>query len=124
MGKVSTLERRADHLQNQLDRHESSMGARDFISAERAALESAIACMRLKYAELEGMAQPLDVLRELVTFLEESGDFQGVQGAAASRKLTELLERASIALTDFDAAVKAGQEGKQNEESRGMRAAR
>ncbi len=105
-GKIATLERRADHLQRQLDQDECSAGARSFIAAERSALEAAIVAMRLHYHEVEGLAGPLQVLRDLIAALEKLGGLD--------EYLTRLLERASVAVTEFDALAKAGQKGKSN----------
>jgi hypothetical protein len=111
LGKVATLERRADHLQRQLDNWQSSSGAREFASAERSALEAAIVCMKLHYAEAEGMDQPMKVLRDLIAYLEKK--------AKPDAELTQLLERASVALTEFEAPGDTGQEGKSHDENRG-----
>ncbi len=119
LGKVATLERRADHLQRQLDNWQSTSGARDFASAERAALEAAIVCMKLHYVEVEGMEHPLQSLRELITHLEKK--------VKLDPELTRLLERASVVITEYDATAKAGQEGKSHDEDsrgKGLRAAR
>ena len=109
LGKVATLERRADHLQRQLDDWQSSSGARTFVAAERSALEAAIVCMKLHYAEVEGLEHPLQSLRELIGYLEKSGN--------PAPELTRLLERASVAVTEYDATAKAGQEGKSHDEN-------
>lgn len=110
LGKVATLERRADHLQRQLDRGECSPGARSFIAAERGALEAAIVALRLHHAEVEGLTKPLEVLRELIAFLESD--------EGSDEELTRLLERASVAVVEFDASAPAEQEGKSGDEKR------
>lgn len=109
LGKIATLERRADHLQRQLDNWQSSSGAREFAAAERSALEAAIVCMRLHYTEVEGLEHPLQALRELIACLEKRGKLDA--------NLTRLLERASLAVTEYDATAKAGQEGKSHDDS-------
>lgn len=109
LAKRATLERRADHLQRQLSDWQTSSGARTFATAELAALETAIVCITLHYSEAEDMGHPLGVLRELIAYLEKK--------AKPDAELTRLLERASVVITEFDAAVKARQEGKSTDEN-------
>lgn len=109
--KLSTLERRADHLQRQLDANACSLGARSFITAELAALSAAMVALRLHHAEVEGLDTPVNVLRQLILALEKHEDLD--------EELTDLLERASLAVTEYDAALNAaGREGPNGDQQR------
>ena len=96
--KLATLERRAEHLQRQLDLNECSKAARSYVAAERAALEAAMIALRLHHAQVENMPHPVGVLRELVAAIEQLAEDLPPQ---ATDHLTELLERASVAITEF-----------------------
>lgn len=100
--KMATIERRIDHLTRQLENNECSPGARSFIAAERAALDAALIALRLYHAQAEGLDTPIKVLSELLDLLEERGE--------NDPQLTALLERASVAVTEF-ASLEAGRKG-------------
>ncbi len=113
MGKIATLERRADHLQRQLNDWQSSSGARAFADAELSALESAMVCMRLQYIETERLEHPLQSLRDLIACLDK-------REQTHDEELTQLLERASVAVVEYDSG-KTEQEGKSDERNKGLR---
>lgn len=100
LAKLGTLERRVDHLDRQLRDNDCSPGARSFISAERSALGAAIIALRLHHAQVENLPHPVAVLRQLIDALEKRDDLDD--------ELTELLERASVAVTEFEASEEAG----------------
>jgi hypothetical protein len=95
LSKIATLERRADHLQRQLDENACSAGARSFVQAELAALKTALVTMRLHGRAAEGLPAPMVVMRELVEAVEKRGKLDP--------ELTRLLERASSVVADFAA---------------------
>lgn len=107
MGKIATLERRADHLQRQIETGNHSPSAGSFIAAEKAALEGAIVAFRLHHAEVEGLTRPIEIMAELIAALEKHAD--------GDLELTRLLERASVAVVEYNALTKPEQEGKENE---------
>jgi prefoldin subunit 5 len=113
--KMGTLERRAEHLERQLNDGRCSDSSRSFIVAELSALETAVQALRLKYLEIESMQHPIAVMRELIEAVEK------LEGHGP--KLTALLERASVAVTEFEATAGAGQKGKSHEDERGLRPA-
>lgn len=108
MGKIATLERRADHLQRQIETGNHSPSAGSFIAAEKAALEGAIVAFRIHHAEVEGLARPIEIMGEMITALEKRAD--------GDPELTRLLERASVAVVEFGASARAEQEGKDHDE--------
>lgn len=116
-GKLATLERRTEHLQRQLDENACSAGARSFIKSELAALNTAMIAMRLHHAQVEGMPHPVGMLRELVAAVEKLAEDLPPQ---ATDHLTELLERASVAITEFAPEDGAGRQDDESAQERAV----
>jgi len=95
---LSALERRAKYLATQLTDWRGSDTGKQFAETELEALEVGIAGLKLHRAQLEGMAEPVGALRDLVAAAEDLGEL-GKTGL----ELRAALKRAKLALEEFGA---------------------
>ena len=68
----------------------------------------------MHHAQVEGLDTPIRVLRELIDAVERSFDQR-----VTREELTALLERASVAVTEFDASIAEAERQVQHERGKG-----
>lgn len=64
--KIGALERRAEHLEEQLSAWTRSRGGKHFAEGELKAIKAGIAALRYHRADIEGMDTPILALQQLV----------------------------------------------------------
>ena len=90
-GKLLTLERRREFLTRQLTEGVGSRGALEFARSEQEALEAVVDALRYHRAIVNGLDNPLTVLRELVEALQDG------------RSATGAIHRAKQVLEEYEA---------------------
>ncbi len=87
--KIGTLERRAEHLSNQIQANNGSGQSLGYARAELGALESAVEALRFHRVAQGEMDDPVAALAELVEAVEASDP---VDGAAALGRARDVLQ--------------------------------
>jgi hypothetical protein len=93
--RIATLERRAEYLESRVKEARASEAALSFDRAELAAIEAAIAALRLYGAMLDAEVNPVLILDEIVQAFD-AGD---------GERMAEAVARARLALVTLEPLV-------------------
>lgn len=88
--RIGTLERRCDYLEAQIEDGDGG-ASRDFDKAELKALKVAIVALRYHRASVEGLAQPMLALQELVDAVKRDPEYVAVDGGSDAMVRAETL---------------------------------